>query len=93
CETCSRTFVKARNPDFRRHVLSHYPDEAFKLGGPVVCCGVPVALRSTYGVPEGAEVKYFDGEAMVGGCGKEFSRKDALGRHLENKNVGCVGDL
>lgn len=93
CETCSRTFVKARYPDFRRHVLSHYPDEAFSLGGPIVCCGVPVALRSAYGVPENAEVKYFEGAAMVGGCGKEFSRKDALGRHLENKNQGCVGDL
>ncbi|KAI0336985.1 hypothetical protein BDW22DRAFT_1364620 [Trametopsis cervina] len=93
CETCSRTFVKARYSDFKRHVLSHYPDEASKLRGPVVCCGVPVALRSEYSIPENARVGYFDGHAMVGGCWKKFSRKDALGRHLRNKNRRCVGDL
>ncbi|KAI0339287.1 hypothetical protein BDW22DRAFT_1487066 [Trametopsis cervina] len=93
CETCSWTFKKTRPLDFRRHVLSHFPDEAAKIGGPVVCCGVPVALRSAYGIGEDVEVSYFAGTAMVGGCGKEFSRKDALGRHLENKNLGCVGDL
>ncbi|KAI0339277.1 hypothetical protein BDW22DRAFT_1456911, partial [Trametopsis cervina] len=93
CETCDRTFKNARLPDYRRHVLSHFPDEAAKIGGPLTCCGVPVVLRCEYGIGEDAGTQFFGGEAMVDGCGKGFSRKDVLGRHLENKNLGCVGDL
>ncbi|KAI0700090.1 hypothetical protein BC835DRAFT_1329293 [Cytidiella melzeri] len=88
CETCHRVFPRARRPDFERHVDVHYPELA--RGGPLLCCGLPVEQVKNY---HESDVMVFYDRRMVGGCGKLFSRTDALKRHLESARRGCVGDL
>ena len=96
CEVCGYTCKPHRRIDFRRHVNTHYPHMA---GGPNTCCGVPVEYSD---IPEWREqlgqraesppVRTFYGMRMVGGCGKVFSRTDALIRHLASARNSCVGD-
>ncbi|KAG8214620.1 hypothetical protein J3R82DRAFT_9696 [Butyriboletus roseoflavus] len=35
----------------------------------------------------------WEGEMMIGGCCKAFSRRDALKRHLDNDHINCIGDF
>ncbi|KAI0087713.1 hypothetical protein BDY19DRAFT_859614, partial [Irpex rosettiformis] len=96
CEVCEYTCKPHRRIDFRRHVNTHYPH---MIGGPTTCCGIPVGLRD---LPEWHEqfvkvagtgfIRTFNGRRMVGGCGKVFSRTDALIRHLASTKNPCVGD-
>ncbi|KAI0801942.1 hypothetical protein BC629DRAFT_1495554 [Irpex lacteus] len=93
CETCGHVCKPSRKVDFKRHVNTHY---RHMVSGAVICCGVPVELRDepqwTH-IHEHAQVMTFYGRQMVGGCGRIFSRTDALKRHLELGTVPCVGDI
>lgn len=92
CETCGYVCKPARKVDFKRHVNTHYPK---MVNGPVICCGVPVEHRndSQWKIPANAPIMTFYGRQMVGGCGRIFSRTDALKRHLELRGHRCAGDL
>ncbi|KAI0702279.1 hypothetical protein BC835DRAFT_1264032, partial [Cytidiella melzeri] len=94
CESCGRVCLAHRRVDFKRHVNTHYPH---MVGGPVICCGVPLEekylTRHRKNIDSDGEVMVFYGRQMVGGCGKIFSRTDALRRHLDLASNTCVGDL
>ncbi|EPQ60019.1 hypothetical protein GLOTRDRAFT_134786 [Gloeophyllum trabeum ATCC 11539] len=74
---------KPRAGDMRRHIATHYPHEN---EGKWKCRGYPVDVADRRGIP--GELHYVDGELYRGGCGKNFSRKDAWRRHLK---AGCKG--
>jgi hypothetical protein len=86
-ENCRFVQHNHRKPDLRRHIKTHAPS------GEWVCCGVPVELGGHYGLSGSERRHVFRGRDMIDGCLKSFSRKDALRRHLANKNVRCVGDV
>ncbi|KAF7797450.1 hypothetical protein EIP86_008646 [Pleurotus ostreatoroseus] len=82
-----------RNPDLMRHIGTHRRDEQAVTW---VCCGVPIAEAAQYGMEDFKQddVKWVShvNMLMVGGCGEQFSRKDAYQRHLKAKSHGCVGN-
>lgn len=105
CNYCSYIQHNRRKPDLTRHMRIHTRGTSSEVW---VCAGVPLERVWDYadslGLAErddGASFKKLEsmpkttyGEyTMVGGCGKEFSRRDALKRHVDNVNVCCVGDL
>lgn len=89
CPHCPYAQKNRRDPDLRRHISTHFRD---LNNTKYICCGVPLEQAKAFGVEENAQVMYFWGKPMVGGCAKELSRKDALKRHLRNSS-DCVGDL
>ena len=60
-----------------------------------MCCGVPFDdAELTKDIPaEMLREELFDynGQLMVGGCRKTFSRRDALKRHLRAQKGVCFG--
>ncbi|KAI9066079.1 hypothetical protein FKP32DRAFT_1646465 [Trametes sanguinea] len=94
CPYCSYVQTTRRSPDLKRHIKTHFPssisDEA-----EWICCGVPLEDAHAMGVPQEVlleEVFVYGGQAMVGGCRKVFSRRDALKRHLVKRKGFCYGD-
>ena len=92
CPHCAHRQANKHLPDLRRHILTHYPNARV-----YVCRGkrVPEAYVAHHGVA-GLKDYFVDEEGAVfaGGCGKAFSRKDALTRHLRNpNNETCKHDL
>ncbi|KIK77436.1 hypothetical protein PAXRUDRAFT_36790 [Paxillus rubicundulus Ve08.2h10] len=90
CPYCKWVQRNHRTPDLKRHIRTHT-----RLQRPAqwVCCGVPLGDAKNYNLPEDARPFVWEGETMVGGCGKEFSRRDALKRHLDNDHITCVGNF
>ncbi|KAI6039339.1 hypothetical protein EDC04DRAFT_2895420 [Pisolithus marmoratus] len=90
CPHCKWVQRNHRTPDLKRHIRTHT-----RLERPAqwVCCGVPLKDAEWYTLPEGAEAYNWQGKMMIGGCGREFSRRDALKRHLDNDHITCIGDL
>ncbi|KIJ62586.1 hypothetical protein HYDPIDRAFT_135675 [Hydnomerulius pinastri MD-312] len=90
CPYCKWVQRNHRTPDLKRHIRTHT-----RLQRPAqwVCCGVPLKDAKNFELPEGAEPYAWAGEMMIGGCGKEFSRRDALKRHLDNDHITCVGNF
>lgn len=90
CPYCRWVQRNHRTPDLKRHIRTHT-----RLQRPAqwVCCGVPVSDAKNYSLPADAEPYMWGGEEMIGGCCKEFSRRDALKRHLDNDHISCVGDF
>lgn len=86
CPVCHYEQENRRMPDFRRHMETHLPKGRFW------CSGVPVDVAHQYGIPAGVKPFWLHGEERIGGCGKNFSRRDARKRHLDNPNIGCVHD-
>lgn len=86
CPHCDFVQKNHRMPDLKRHIRKHYPAK-------YVCCGVPVEEKDVYGAKETGPPMEYNGRMMVGGCMQSMSRRDALKRHIDNKNVSCVGDL
>ncbi|EPQ54566.1 hypothetical protein GLOTRDRAFT_129916 [Gloeophyllum trabeum ATCC 11539] len=79
---------KPRLPDMRRHVATHYP----RLSeGKWVCRGYPLEIADRLRVPKRLIINV-DGVPYRGGCGRGFSRKDALKRHLDKVGAQCRGD-
>ncbi|THU79255.1 hypothetical protein K435DRAFT_698247, partial [Dendrothele bispora CBS 962.96] len=93
CPECSWIQTSRRMPDFQRHVLTHRRPDQRDADSGWWCKGVPVEQRELYGngIPKDAKAYEFRGKWRIGGCLKTFSRRDALGRHLDNVNVRCVG--
>lgn len=90
CPYCKWVQRNHRTPDLKRHIRTHTRFERPALW---VCCGVPLKDAERYTLPEGAEPYNWQGKMMIGGCGREFSRRDALKRHLDNDHITCIGDL
>ena len=90
CPYCKWVQRNHRTPDLKRHIRTHT-----RSGRPAqwVCCGVPLKDAGRYDLPEDAAPYNWQGKMMIGGCGKEFSRRDALKRHLDNEHMTCVGDM
>ncbi|KAF9221611.1 hypothetical protein BS17DRAFT_785045 [Gyrodon lividus] len=90
CPHCKWVQRNHRTPDLKRHIRTHT-----RLQRPAqwVCCGVPLKDAKNYDLPEDARPCVWEGETMIGGCGKEFSRRDALKRHLDNDHITCIGNF
>ncbi len=88
CSHCSRAF--ARTQDLTRHMKTVHGE-----GKQWVCCGVPMGEAYRYRISADA-VKIgpmeHDGVLMIGGCGREFGRKDTYAKHLKSVRTRCVGD-
>ncbi|KAI9066073.1 hypothetical protein FKP32DRAFT_1566610, partial [Trametes sanguinea] len=94
CPYCPWVQKTRRSPDLKRHIATHTrsnnADEA-----DWVCCGLPFADAVAQGVSLQAvagDGRTYAGQAMVGGCGKVFSRRDALKRHLRTRKGVCYGN-
>lgn len=90
CPYCRWVQRNHRTPDLKRHIRTHT-----RLQRPAqwVCCGVPLQDAENYSIPADAKSYAWAGETMIGGCCKEFSRRDALKRHLDNDHINCVGNF
>ncbi|KAG2057894.1 hypothetical protein BDR06DRAFT_165379 [Suillus hirtellus] len=90
CPYCKWVQRNHRTPDLKRHIRTH---TRFERPAQWVCCGIPTESAAMYNVPHDATLYVHNGKQMIGGCGKEFSRRDALKRHLGNDHISCVGDI
>ena len=82
CPHCPFVQKARRKADLDRHVATHAGKNEF------VCRGVRAEKAGVYEVP----VELLEGSEWVGGCGKTFSRRDALARHIKNSAGRCYGD-
>lgn len=84
CPICPLKFRWIRKHDVWRHLASH-------AGlGRWICCGVPVGDAPLLGIDNTSQAHELE---YVGGCMKDFSRRDAYKRHLMKKNIGCIGSM
>ncbi|KAL4069885.1 hypothetical protein V8B97DRAFT_1917958 [Scleroderma yunnanense] len=90
CPYCKWIQRNHRTPDLKRHIRTH---TRLERPSQWVCHGVPLKDAGKYPLPKDAKPYNWQGEMMIGGCGKEFSRRDALKRHLDNEHITCVGDM
>ncbi|TFL01818.1 hypothetical protein BDV98DRAFT_471065, partial [Pterulicium gracile] len=96
CPYCSWIQKNRRAPDFKRHLKTHTRSAADRERKGYVCKGYEVGSEKGRGLMQGDGTDVVlvlgeGGEERVGGCGKSFSRGDALKRHLDNPNIPCVG--
>ncbi|RDX51654.1 hypothetical protein OH76DRAFT_1346502, partial [Lentinus brumalis] len=95
CPRCPYYQHNRRKPDLRRHIAIHR-DTTSTQRARWTCCGVPLSDVAKHGVPKRVlrqqPMVIHEGIAMVGGCTKTFSRKDALQRHLRVRKGVCFGD-
>ena len=85
CPVCGFPQSTQRKGDFLRHMRTHEDAKLTRY----VCCGIPAAHLAASGLSPGHSVRLYKGCAFYGGCGKSYSRMDALQRHLGKS--GCVG--
>ncbi|KAK0187934.1 hypothetical protein F5146DRAFT_1061379 [Armillaria mellea] len=101
CQACIWEQENHRKPDFVRHLLTHQqPDKNDQSKG-FWCKGLKLVDREAYNklairigrvpIPENAEEIVYLFEQRVGGCMRNFSRRDALKRHIDNRNNSCCG--
>ena len=91
CRHCDFVQHNHRLQDFRRHVANHYRSIIYWT-----CCGVAQSDAAMYGLDMASgdlEVVERNGVKLVGGCGRQFGRKDAYKRHLDDPNNDCAGDI
>jgi hypothetical protein len=84
CMQCGYLQLTKRMGDFRRHLKKHEADHLSR----VVCCGVPPTHPAAASLRTGHLTHWYDGHPFYGGCGRSYSRMDALQRHL--KKSGCI---
>ena len=85
CKQCGYLQVTKRMGDFRRHLKKHEAEHLSR----VVCCGVPATHPAIASLRPGHRTHWYDDHPFYGGCGRSYSRMDALQRHL--KKSGCIG--
>ena len=98
CPTPTRTY--GRRADLERHLLTAgahaHAHPSLPPSDAWACCGLPLAVaRLRADVPAAVlaqRPRVYHGVAMVGGCGRTNSRKDALARHLERRAGRCWGE-
>jgi len=86
CPQCLYRPKDKRLPDFKRHLATHVAHLS-----KTCCAGVLIEDAAAFDIPEMAELVFYNGKYRIGGCMRHFSRMDALRRHLDNGNLGCVG--
>ncbi|RPD60289.1 hypothetical protein L226DRAFT_272619 [Lentinus tigrinus ALCF2SS1-7] len=95
CPHCPHVQHNQRKPDLRRHIATHTKPTQSR-NARWTCCGVPLTDVGKHEVPERVlheqPMVVHEGVAMVGGCLKTFTRKDALLRHLRVRKGMCFGD-
>jgi hypothetical protein len=84
CRKCGYLQLTKRMGDFRRHLKKHEADHLSR----VVCCGVPPTHPAAASLRPGHLTHWYNGHLFYGGCGRSYSRMDALQRHL--KKSGCI---
>jgi ribosomal protein L32 len=84
CKQCGYLQLTRRMGDFRRHLKKH--EEHLSR---VICCGVPSTHPAVVSLRPGHLTHWYDDHPFYGGCGRSYSRMDALQRHL--KKSGCIG--
>ena len=89
CSDCSRAF--ARTQDLTRHMKTIHGE-----GKQWVCCGVPMSEAHNYKISADAiriGPMEHEGVLMIGGCGREFGRKDTYAKHLKSVRTRCAGNV
>lgn len=84
CKQCGYLQLTKRMGDFRRHLKKHEQHLSR-----VICCGVPPTHPAAARLRPEHLTHWYDDHPFHGGCGRTYSRMDALQRHL--KKSGCVG--
>ena len=84
CNQCGYLQLTKRMGDFRRHLKKHEQHLSR-----VICCGVPPTHPAAARLRPGHLTHWYDDQPFHGGCGRSYSRMDALQRHL--KKSGCIG--
>ena len=85
CPVCGFSQATRRKGDFLRHMRTHQDAKLTRY----VCCGIPAALPAAASLGTGHPVRLYKDLEFVGGCGRSYSRMDALQRHLGRS--GCAG--
>jgi hypothetical protein len=85
CKACGFSQSTQRKGDFLRHLNTHSDKKSNRF----VCCGVPATHSNAASLTPGYTVRLYKGCEFYGGCGKTYSRMDALQRHLGKSD--CVG--
>lgn len=85
CKECGYVQSKRRMGDFRRHLKKHDAEHLTR----VICCGVPPTHPVAASLRPGHLTHWYGDRPFHGGCGRSYSRMDALQRHL--KKSQCVG--
>ncbi|KAH9168467.1 hypothetical protein EDB89DRAFT_1837248, partial [Lactarius sanguifluus] len=85
CPVCGFPQSTQRKGDFHRHLRTHQDAKLTRY----VCCGLPADHPVAANLSPGHSVRLYKGCEFFGGCGKSYSRMDALQRHLGKS--GCAG--
>ncbi|KAH9979963.1 hypothetical protein BGW80DRAFT_1454507 [Lactifluus volemus] len=85
CKDCGFSQSTQRKGDFKRHLKTH----SDKASNRYVCCGIPVTHWKMASLLPEYTVRSYKGCDFYGGCGKSYSRMDALQRHLGKSH--CAG--
>ncbi|SJL07460.1 uncharacterized protein ARMOST_10810 [Armillaria ostoyae] len=101
CQACRWEQENHRKPDFIRHLLTHQQPDRNDQSQGYWCKGLKLVDREAYNkmairdgrqtIPEDAGEIVYLFEQRVGGCMRNFSRRDALKRHIDNPNNSCCG--
>ena len=85
CTQCGYLQLTKRMGDFRRHLKKHEAEHLSRF----ICCGVPLTHPAAANLRPEHPAYLYEKNPFYGGCGKSYSRMDALQRHL--KKSGCLG--
>ena len=84
CDICGFRPTTLRKADLRRHEKKHQDAKETRY----VCCGIPATHPATAGLVPVCCVRWYKKRKFLGGCGKSYSRMDALQRH--SGKSGCA---
>jgi hypothetical protein len=82
CGICGFQQSTGRQGDFDRHKRTHQDAKLTR----VVCCGIHAAHPAAAKLGPGKSSRFYKGHQFLGGCGKSYSRMDALKRHLRTSD-------
>ena len=82
CDICGFRPTTSRKADFLRHEKTHQDTQ-------YVCYGIPDDHPAAAGLDPMCSVRLYKGNKFLGGCGKPYSRMDALQRHSGKSGCAC----